>query len=301
MDIKKLGFTLIEVVVALFLASFISVSVYQLFFQTQRSVRFVSDVIQADMPLPVFYNQLEKDITGIINQPFIYKQASKSQLSNLLDLVEGAFNIASKEPTNKSEVEEVVVKDLFIASSEGAYSMSFVTTSGIQPLESGGSIKPEPRVKRVSYRLEPDPYADNPAILRMMYRQSSDLNADLMSSDNQASSYELITNIISVKARYGVYRPLSAREDDKQEVSDIVWLENWDPQAVKQEYKTVIPAYIEYTIVFADPNNIEIEQLFTMNFSLPSYKIPQASQENNIDQSAEKSGQNTLKDSNEKQ
>lgn len=297
-NIKKFGFTLIEVVVALFISSFISVSIYQLLLQTQRSVSFVNEVIEADLSLPVFYNQMEKDITGIINQSTRYKQDNnkqekKSEMSMLLDTMESFLGShAAKKGSNPKESnpsdskEDIDIKNIFVATNqENQFSMSFITTTGIQPIPSGekstGLIGP--RVKRVRYKLELDPYIEQQNIYRIMYEQAPTIASNF---ENQTgnTSYELITNIKSIKARYFVYEPQdedtanSSQNNDQNNNQDnkLVALDSWNAQDIKEKYKTVIPAYIELDIIFVNPNAIDIEQPIKFSFRIPAYTFPDA-------------------------
>ena len=70
----KQGYTVVEVVLAIFLASLISLSLFQLLKQVRRGVKRIVNIIEVDTPLMSFYNQVEKDVTGMF-APFSSMQA----------------------------------------------------------------------------------------------------------------------------------------------------------------------------------------------------------------------------------
>lgn len=61
----KYGFSLIELIVAVFMAAMVTLSLFQLLSQTRKAVTRINSVIDADLPFMAFCTQLEKDTTGM--------------------------------------------------------------------------------------------------------------------------------------------------------------------------------------------------------------------------------------------
>lgn len=61
----KKGFSLIELVLAILIASFVSISLFQLLSTTRKAVNRITNVIELDVPFIAFYSQLEKDMLGM--------------------------------------------------------------------------------------------------------------------------------------------------------------------------------------------------------------------------------------------
>lgn len=276
--IKK-GFTLIELIIALFLGSLISVSAYQMLSRIQKSARDITGTIENDLPIPTFYNQVERDLLGIVIPPVYKKKESqtKTEISEIIGTLEKALEKRRGKSVveKKTEFEKIDMKDLFVSESgDNKFFMSFITTGGIKLIPSGGKDKIEPLIKRISYSLESDPTRENQ--FRIVYQQSENLDLSAVQSQDTVNKYEIISNIKSVKPTYWVYENPSKKENEKEDAKSsdkpkLVKLDSWDPKEIEKKYNTQVPAFIDLELELFDYNEPEIAYKLNFEYNIPVY------------------------------
>ena len=269
------GFTIIEVVIAIFLASLISLSLFQLLNQVRRAVKRITNVIDVDMPLIGFYNQVEKDVTGMFApfssmEVFINKdkEAAKQKEREKIPFMPDKKDapLVSKPIENVFELE---VKGT-------SFFWSFITTGGIQVLDAEGNVAPVPFVRRVAYVLESDPQQEG--LYRLMYRFSgTNLELKDFQSADFTPSYELVNGIKQLGIEVTVLQVVEkeVKPDDKKgdkkdakkeapkkpqkEVisTRTVTIKEWKPEEIWEKYKTLIPAYVKLSGTRVDVSGIE--------------------------------------------
>lgn len=273
----KKGFTVIEVVLALFLASLISLSLFQLLKQVRRGVKTMVNVIEVDTPLLGFYNQVEKDVTGMF-APFssieVYAQKDKA-VSKEKERKKIPFAPSKEETLGPSSkpIEHVFELDV----TQESFFWSFITTGGIQVLDASGEVTPVPFVRRVAYLLEPDP--ERQGQFRLMYRFSgTQLEVFPFRDRNFKPSYELIAGIKRLTIELsllevadkeaptkpaGVSKELQQKDSgEKKSVQTVVpshtiTVKEWRSDEIWSKYKTLIPAYVKLSGVRADVTGVE--------------------------------------------
>ena len=62
---KRTGFTLLELVIAMAISSILAIALFTSFYQINRSSRLVEQTISIDMRASILENLLEKDISGV--------------------------------------------------------------------------------------------------------------------------------------------------------------------------------------------------------------------------------------------
>jgi hypothetical protein len=271
------GFTVIEVVLTLFLASLISLSLFQLLKQVRRGVKRIVNVIEVDTPLLGFYNQIEKDVTGMF-APFssieAYAQKDKAAAKEK-ERKKIPFASLKEEPLALSSkpIEHVFELDL----SQEAFFWSFITTGAIQVLDASGEVTPVPFVRRVAYLLESDP--ERQGQFRLMYRFSgTQLEVSPLRDRNFKPSYELISGIkrltielslLEVAEKESPTKQAGALEGMQQNdtgehksvqtvvPSHTITVKEWRSDEIWSKYKTLIPAYVKLSGVRADATGVE--------------------------------------------
>ncbi len=267
------GFTVIEVVLALFFASLISLSLFQLLNQVRRGVKRIVNVIEVDAPLMSFYNQVEKDVTGMF-APFssieVYSQKDKAA-SKEQDRKKVPFAPQKDEAGRTSKPIENVF-ELDVATQ--TFFWSFITTGGIQVLDASGNVTPVPFVRRVAYVLEQDP--DRQGQFRLLYRFSgTQLELSAFKDSNFKPTYELISGIKSFNIELSLLEVAEKeakksepskgkeQEDDGKKAgqtvvaSHTITVKEWRRDEIWSKYKTLIPAYVKVSGVRADLTGIE--------------------------------------------
>jgi prepilin-type N-terminal cleavage/methylation domain-containing protein len=252
---NKLGFSLIEIIIAVLIGSFLTVSLYQILTKAQQAVKNINVVIDLDTPLMSMYNNLEKDFIGLFVPNNIEKADQKTT---------GTVT----KPESKEK--ENTIKNVFISSQEGgAVNFNFVTTAGLKVLNNKGEVIPAPYLRRVVYSLEKDP--QDPDTYILWYGQTENLDPENIKNIQR---YELAWRIKQFDISFKVYEPEKESKDKKSE-KKLVTLTKFDPKEVVEKYKTVIPAFIEIKGRIIDQTGNR-EQPFNFNFTIPGYKYPEA-------------------------
>lgn len=264
---NKTGFTLIEITVALLIGSLLSVSLYQVFQNIQKSVMRMNSVIDLDSPVIAFYNQLEQDSLGIFtprNKPEEKKQQALG--------APGAPGVQGAQQA-KPEKQEKKIENIFVSNNKsGQVSFNFITTGGFKLIDSNGNYIPASYNKRVLYSLEPDKIRQNLFVL--MYGQAESLESGELKN---IQKYELARNIKRFDIEYKVFEPKKDKKDSKEKAQKpkLVTVTQFEPKEIYEKYQTYIPAYIEIKGSFIDMRtNLEVP--FKYIFQVPAYNIPEA-------------------------
>ncbi len=250
----KNGFTVIEVVLAIALASLVSLSLFQLLRTAGRGVKNINKTIDVDAPLSGFYNQVEKDVTGMF-APFSSVQKFAKKDFEAKKEKESPFKKDKKEekPEAKPELDMEAIENVFELDAQGdRLYWSFITTGGLQVLDSDGNIAPIPFVRRVAYLLEPDP--QNPEVKRLMYRFSgTNLDSGAMKSSSFSPSYELISGIKQLSIELTLMEVVGKpKEGEEKPPVRTVSLKEWNVDDIWGKYKTLIPAYVKLSGIRVD-------------------------------------------------
>ena len=247
----KQGFSLIELVIALFMAALISLSLFQLLSTTRRSVRRITSVIEHDIPFIAFYNQLEKDVMSMF--------APRS-------------SVAAYAAQEKGKEQPKAEKNIFaIEGKADSFFWSFITTGAFKVLDKDGSIVAAPSVRRVAYMMEKDP--NRPELKRLIYRLSdNDISLESIKSPKFSRSYELIAGIksfeiectlieiVEQKGEPGKKPDAQASQNkpgaDKKAPSTTI-IKEWNEDEIWKKYKSLIPAFVRIRGIVADITGIE--------------------------------------------
>ena len=266
----KKGFTLIEFVLALFLASLLSLSLFQLLNQVRRAVRRINTVIEVDMPLTGFLQQVEKDVTGMFTPSSSLEEFIKQDKERVKER-----DPFSKLKEKKDEVKPLVTKPIekvfYLEARKDQFFWSFITTGGIQTLDADGKVAPVPLIRRVAYVLQQDP--QRPSTNRLLYRYSGKvLELEPFKASSFVPSIELLTGIkeftlelmvlqLEQKSDQAAKQPSSKKDQPesqepkkemKEVASTVATLKEWQPQEVWDTYKTLIPAYVTLSGIRVD-------------------------------------------------
>jgi prepilin-type N-terminal cleavage/methylation domain-containing protein len=248
------GFTLIEITAALLIGSLLTMSLYQIFRNIQRSVARMTSAIEIDSPIITFYNQLERDILGIFTPR----------------------NIKEKKATGpKQDNQEKKIENVFVSSNKnGRVSFNFITTGGYQLIDGSGNAVLAPYNKRVFYSIEPDGNRQNMFILT--YGQTHNLDAEITP---HIKKYELAKNIRRFDIEFKVIEPTKqAEKESAKKQRKLIHMTQFSPKEVSEKYHTHIPAYIEIKGAYLDPRtNFEVP--FKYIFQVPAYIIPEVPKE----------------------
>jgi prepilin-type N-terminal cleavage/methylation domain-containing protein len=208
----KAGFTLIELMVSLIIASILSVSLTLFLSQTSAYQASVEDRASVHTRASIALHQMEKDITGarVPIENVIAEQeknaAKKKQAPATPEKNPQEKNQKPEAAPGGAKKEEPVkpVARVFYAEQKEDNLILFtcVTSNPLKVYWSKSVGAPKPAIARVVYRLKPDP--EHPDSFILMWQEGADL--DVAAYDQKAAksvrSYEVIDGIKSCSMRF---------------------------------------------------------------------------------------------------
>lgn len=272
---NKYGFNIIELMIAILISSMMALTLFQLISQTRKGVSRISSVIEVDQGFISFYNQLEKDVMGMFapesslrfyQEKDEEREKEKKQSEREARQQQGQpsadkLNRPSQEAGEKrGKKARKHIENVFSLDAGGErFFLSFITTGGLQLLESDGTPQLQPFMRRVAYLLEKDP--QRPSVYRLMYRTSSEkLDLTIIKAADFYPSYELISGISNFEIELTVFEqkkeeaekgaPGSAKKGSSKEAGSATErpqpsaLKEWDEASIWERYKTLIPAFV---------------------------------------------------------
>lgn len=233
----KHGFTLIELMLGFGISALLMTLLFQNFSVINRVVRRADDLIDVDMISATLYNQLERDLSGACVLP--QKQAS------------------SQEKTNAENKKE----DPFVAKTkDGMFELlTFMTVNPLQVYPFAKNVKPQPRVARVAYILEPQGSKKNRYTL---VRKESTENLEYKDFKS-IRGFELARNIVGFKVtfRYTQESNSADAQTKRQKV------EQWPMPDKEGKKPPAMPEYVTIKVTLTDERGMR-EQTFTFGFTL---------------------------------
>ena len=227
---KKSGFSLIELLIAMAVGSIIMFAVYRTFDQTKKSAQRLDAILQKDNMIAPLYNQLEKDCTAIYVPLSAYPPKKEQQ---------PAQQPPVKPAPAKPEEAPKLLEKIFYSTSKSSLlqELSFITTTSLL-----GYNETSPHLVRVTYAVKPE--VEN---LYTLMRSESTQLAYKPEKESTVKSYEIVNNIKNISVKYYA-RPVS----EKEEESEYKVFKEWSSEEQFKKIKRRIPDYIEFTIVWWD-------------------------------------------------
>ena len=270
----KSGFTLIELVIGLFISSIMLVSLYTIFYITGRVIKSSEDIVSHDIHIAILGHQLEHDIDGIFapSSTTITTTQPSPQTAN------------EQKPTDQKESTPKEIKDIFISANDKdgmLRTLSFITVNPLQTYHKEG---PASRMVRVVYKLAPN--EDKTSLI--LTRQEStnlDLKAFEIKGAQGIRAYELNDRIKSIEVEFKYPEQKEEKKETKEETQEqqkvaYVTVKEWTSEQQPKEKKPVpqIPQFIIFTITLWDIHHIN-EQTHIMSYAIPSFSQKKAPQE----------------------
>jgi prepilin-type N-terminal cleavage/methylation domain-containing protein len=223
----KRGFSLIEFIIAMAIASGLALLLFNSLNQSTQTLKMVESIATVDINVVSFYDRFERDISGafipVIGDPDLadrtfmqrLEKQQKDALAKQNAQAQGAGGQAKAPQVNIKPEKPVSLRDIqlkkpFVYEEEGQNlkTFSFITCN---PFAVYGPAKP--RMARVSYTLKHDPIdKDNYALWR---RQSDKLAFE---SDKESREYVIMRHIKSL--RLELLAPPQKDENKKDEEQD---------------------------------------------------------------------------------
>lgn len=264
----KTGFTLIEIVVFLAIASAMSIILFQSYFQTNRIVQFAGSMIDSDRRIMIMQDRLEKDITGAFIPQYLKQQKEE---------VEEEKTIQKKLPEKQRPLPK-----LFYSVNVGnrLKELTFITSN---PLPVYGAAKP--RIVRVRYQLVAD--ERHKGAFTLLRQEAKELDyGHIIDKEKGPRAYEIADNIKTLTLNY-----VSPGEKNDEEQPSLKQAKEWNSdtqfKSEQKKKKRLLPQYVDMNIVLFDTTG---KKTIRYESRLPIYADPYL-QEKNTDQQQKKSNQ----------
>lgn len=200
---SALGFSLIEVLIALSIASIIGIALFSSLDQMTRISNKVDTIIEDDDRMALLHNQLKKDLSGA----FVPTQAVEQPID--------------KDKKNKKPLEKV-----FYSSNSEKNTLNTLTFITTNPLTSYGSSKP--RIARVVYKMVPQKENGQQPSYTLLRQQGPDLEYDTYKQDNKKNrSYAVAEQIKNLTIEYTTTKK-SVQKNDSKNPPELETVKEWD-------------------------------------------------------------------------
>ncbi len=288
---KTSGFSLIELVIAMTIASMLSLLLFGFVRQMAKVGIRTAAAVDYGLALTVVHSQLERDLMAMVvpESAFAsYKRAFKKEKEEK-DKAAAVEKKTEEEPTPKEEKEEKRTREIpppFLAKfRDNRLELLFFVTTNRMPRHKIFV----PYNTRVVYQLLPE---TEPGLFKLVRAESSDIRRpieDFTSGDVQ--SHLLISRIKSLTMKFFVpeepkqepkkespekagepAEAVEKKEEQPKKPEKIVYKEltAWDP-AVLKKAPYMIPAYIEISGVRVD-NDGRGDRSFTFAYKIPVFE-----------------------------
>ena len=191
------GFSLIEILVALTISSFVMQMVFTTISLLQKSARRYNELIASDSQQEMLFGQLQKDISGMVIPIYGFVASSKDK---------------PEEQQKKQEQYNAQYGLQIEIENERLKSLSFVTTS---VLGSYGVFKP--RLARVRYLLTPE---ENSSYFKLLRQESAELSLADFEKDNDKNKNFSHTIALGIKT-CAINCTLIMQQDGKKKIEEV--------------------------------------------------------------------------------
>ncbi|HBL98067.1 TPA: hypothetical protein DDZ86_00290 [Candidatus Dependentiae bacterium] len=311
--IKKstLGMTLIEISIALMIASMMSIALFSFLRNTTKVSQTVDAVLDYTEAIPLAYDQLERDISAIYAPDVLYERKPPSQSKK--KGAAGKKGAPATPPAQAAQTPSASSSDTepkpiaFYSKIEGKrlLTMSFITTTRLV-----GFRRKDPYRMQVLYRTMPD--ENSPELLKLVRQQSPDIRLPLKKFEEGVPSFTLMRRIKTCSMRLLAPKikpkqktppkdksttppagqqgpqkgpqknqppaqatanksPADQKAKEKEEEKKLNVADAWIPAQMKKELNVLIPAYVEIEGIFVDGTGAR-ERPFKFVYKIQSFE-----------------------------
>ncbi|MGE0009478.1 MAG: hypothetical protein AB7F19_02965 [Candidatus Babeliales bacterium] len=201
----KQGYSIIELMVGIFLASLLAISLFQSVRNTTITAEIADDIMDLDMRVANFHHQFERDTIGIFmpDKFEITQTQEKPQAPNALDKAKPSPTPPTQQANEKNMLDAQAkaqkLPDKLFYSVNGdtgqVTEFTFITTNPVSVYEKAANITVKPRMVRVMYRLIVDPNKEDSFSLFRQESEELDAAALEKKAAKPVRGYALLTSI----------------------------------------------------------------------------------------------------------
>lgn len=247
----KQGFSLIELLLALLISSFIITGLFTVIYQVRRMQTNVNTITGASERAAIMLNQLERDLMGAFVPTHIEP-----------------LKQTKKQPGSTAQDVTPPLKKIFfgITRDNRLDTLSFITCNPLQVYTKAKDAKIKPRIVRIVYRVLPDP--DNKKSYVLMRQEGTELDYDRYTRDAQGAlrAYRVVDGIATIRVMYFIPDPKGKMESENPVIT-YRKVSGW--QDTDKEGKNVrgLPHYVEFSFTLWD-SVYERQMPFTMTIPI---------------------------------
>jgi len=282
----KQGFALIELLIALFIASGIALLLTNSLFQVYRSVGVVEDRADSLTQVCLINDVIKKDIAGVCIPISVLEQEKQEEKEKekAKQPPNPAMTQAPPAVEQKKEKQKPLEKIMYSVNKDNQLSLlTFITNNPQQAYWDKKVGKAVPFIARVIYRLEPDKRFStrNKTIYRLMRQQGYALDFDEYKDEHKGPgrAYPLIENIKSCTVEYSYFEQEDKKEEEKNKKPVLKkkreWNDKQESDAKDKEKKHLLPAIMHLAIEFWDTDMVTWQEYqFAFEIPIIEYKEP---------------------------
>lgn len=275
------GFTLIELVVALTIASILSLMIFGFVNQTARVNAHVASTVDYGLEMSIVYAQLERDLMAIMVSESSFASYKRSLKKGAQDKKEEVVDAQSEKKTEKRTRE--IAPPFFVQVHDERLELLYFTTTNRLKRHKVFA----PYNSRVVYRLIAD--EGLPGYFKLVRSEAHSLTRpinDFLNGD--VSGHVLLSRIKSLSIK--LFVPEDQKSESKKEGSDknipaateksaaqekfsYKELTSWNPSELKKA-TYMVPAYVEISGVRADIDGKRMRP-FTIACKIPIFQWQQ--------------------------
>ena len=287
----KQGFALIELLIALFIASGIALLLTNALFQVYNTVGVVQDRTDGLTQAYLINDVVKKDIAGLCIPISVLEQEKEEEKEKekAKQPANQAISQAPPAAEQKKEKQKPLEKILYSVNKDNQLSLlTFITNNPQQTYWDKKVGKAVPFIARIVYRLEPDKRFStrNKMVYRLMRQQGYALDFDEYKDEHKGPgrAYLLIDNIKSCTIEYTYFEQEDKKEEEKNKKPVLKKKREWNDKQQEgdnkdKEKKHLLPHIVRLDIELWDADMVTWQQYqFAFEIPIIEYKEPKKEQ-----------------------
>lgn len=279
------GFSLIEILIALTIASILAILLYSSLDQAGLWLKRVEGVTGTDIAIGTFYDRFERDIAGAFIPPIGDPDRADRAFAQHLKQVQEQEDKKQQQPPDKKDTQQkappvknvslkdIQVKNVFVyqAQDNNLKELSFITNN---PACAYGNHKPH--IVRVTYTLERESGKSTYTLKR---QESAKLGPKFVRKER---AYQLLNHIVSLKLDFRAPQPVekekTAKPQDSSEqktAAPLITFDSWPPEQKKSETDAIrdLPQFVHVYLTYQNPVDEQIKK-YEFSYQIKCYRAP---------------------------
>jgi prepilin-type N-terminal cleavage/methylation domain-containing protein len=260
---KVAGFTLLEVIIAMAIASIVSIILFSATTQLRRGIVGVQDRIIRDERVLLIQKQFSQDLSGVFVPRVATKESNEKKKEKTPTKEEEAATAPDKQPAAAPTQQLVPLEKAFVVkhAEKNLSMMTFITTN---PLPSYGSA--QERLVRVVYTVEAEPGRKD--AYRLMRQELASLDPSDLNKKSSATNYPMIEGIKELTIELVARIAQQQKEGEKKETTKEITVKEWPSKEVEDNSKLLIPDFVVAQVTIWD---INYQRFYTTTYRLPIF------------------------------